>query len=96
MAIARALINNPQLLLLDEPTSTLDADNQKYFMNVLLNHREKHSATAIFVKYDLTLAKYFDRTVALTAFVDVLKSSGTPPSRIIMPSYCFMFYSERY
>lgn len=67
VAISRALINSPSVLLFDEPTSALDDANRNLFMQVLTQHLEEHSdTTAIFVSHDTRLASYFDHSIALS------------------------------
>ena len=58
-AIARALMNDPQLLLCDEPTGNLDVDNRDMVMNIL---KEIHQTgvTVVLVTHDPELAKYGD------------------------------------
>ena len=73
IAIARALINQPGLLIFDEPTSSLDPDNSLAFMSLLMDrlanqqtHQQaNHQTTLIFVSHDMSLTQYFDRVVAL-------------------------------
>ena len=42
IAIARALINNPEIILADEPTGNLDFDNAKQIFNILFNLKNKN------------------------------------------------------
>lgn len=65
IAIARAMINKPELLIADEATSSLDQDNRDNFMSELMTMVTKHNTTLIFVSHDLSLAKYFKRIDAL-------------------------------
>lgn len=65
IAIARALINKPALLIADEPTSSLDKDNSDNFMALLKTMASKHKTTLIFVSHDLSLAQHFNRVEAL-------------------------------
>lgn len=65
VALCRALIGNPKLLLADEPTSSLDAQNTEDIMNVLKEEKEKSGLTMIFVSHDLRLKPYFDRELSL-------------------------------
>ena len=65
IAIARAFINTPELLIADEPTSSLDSNNRDDFMSALQSLVIKNQATLIFVSHDTTLAKNFDRAEAL-------------------------------
>lgn len=65
VAAARALIGNPQLIIADEPTSSLDEKNTAEFMNLLLNEWEKRRFTLIFVSHDTRLKNYFPRTISL-------------------------------
>ena len=65
IAIARAFINTPKLLIADEPTSSLDSNNRDDFMSALQSLVTKHQATLIFVSHDTTLSKNFDRKESL-------------------------------
>lgn len=65
VAAARALIGNPQLIIADEPTSSLDERNTAEFMSLLLNEWEKRRFTLIFVSHDTRLKNYFPRTISL-------------------------------
>jgi len=61
VAIARALITQPKLLIVDEPTSSLDARNRDDFMTLLMEGLEGTETTLIFVSHDMGLAEYFSR-----------------------------------
>lgn len=65
VAAARALIGNPQLIIADEPTSSLDEKNTTEFMNLLLTEWEKRKFTLVFVSHDTGLKKYFPKTLSL-------------------------------
>lgn len=65
IAIARSLINKPQLLIADEPTSSLDHANRDIFMSLLLNIVEEHKITLLLVSHDMSLSVHFSSTVSL-------------------------------
>jgi len=65
VAIARSLVNRPEILIADEPTSSLDQENRDNFMSVLMPLLADHKMTLIFVSHDLSLAQYFPRVQAL-------------------------------
>ncbi len=65
VAMARALIGQPEILIADEPTSALDAERQIAFLELLLNACEKTSATLLFVSHDRRLASEFTREISL-------------------------------
>ena len=65
IAIARALINKPQILIADEPTSSLDQANRDGFMSLLMNIVAEHQITLLFVSHDMGLSQYFNRVEAL-------------------------------
>lgn len=65
VAIARSLINIPELLIVDEPTSALDSQSRDAFMTLLMETVTQHNITLIFVSHDQSLTQYFSRTVAL-------------------------------
>lgn len=65
VAVARALIGRPELLIADEPTSALDAQRQAGFLDLLLQESAASGASVVFVSHDERLASHFDRRVAL-------------------------------
>lgn len=69
VAVARALIGSPEILIADEPTSALDADNRDRFLDLLFQEASAHGCTLIFVSHDPDLARRFDRTIELASSV---------------------------
>ncbi len=67
VAVARALIGAPSLIICDEPTSALDADARDDFMSLLLEQCAASSAALLFVSHDRALERHFSRTLALGA-----------------------------
>lgn len=65
VAVARALIGHPPLIIADEPTSALDSDTQQAFLDLLFREVESAGATLLFVSHDISLADRFDRVVDL-------------------------------
>lgn len=65
VAAARALIGRPGFLVADEPTSSLDAQRQDAFIELLLDECEASGATLLFVSHDRRLARHFSREIAL-------------------------------
>ncbi len=65
VSIARALINNPTLILADEPTSSLDDDNCKEVVNLLLEQSQNFNATLVIVTHDGRLKELFKNTINL-------------------------------
>ena len=63
VAAARALIGAPELVIADEPTSSLDADRRAAFIDLLFGECARDQATLIFVSHDATLAPLFDRSI---------------------------------
>jgi len=65
VAAARALIGRPKLIIADEPTSSLDANSQAAFLDLLMVQAEEAGATLVMVSHDARLASNFDRSVDL-------------------------------
>jgi putative ABC transport system ATP-binding protein len=65
VAAARALIGRPELLIADEPTSSLDADARADFLRLLMSECSAAGSAIVFVSHDRSLASQFDRQVEL-------------------------------
>jgi putative ABC transport system ATP-binding protein len=65
VAIARALANNPRLLLADEPTGSLDSQSAARALDLLASLRDRHGMTVIVVSHDPAVAARADRVVHL-------------------------------
>jgi len=66
VAVARALIGRPEIVIADEPTSALDADNRDRFLDLLFQEVDAQACTLIFVSHDPQIAKRFERSIELT------------------------------
>ncbi len=65
VAAARALIGRPELVIADEPTSSLDADARGEFLDLLMSECRSAGSAIVFVSHDQSLARHFDRQVSL-------------------------------
>lgn len=63
VAAARALIGSPELVIADEPTSSLDTEHRESFLRLLFEECTRSGATLIFVSHDISLAPLFNRVV---------------------------------
>ena len=62
IAIARALYENPEILIMDEPTSAIDSQTENEIISEVLKKNESN-ITMIVVSHNLNLKKYFDRSI---------------------------------
>jgi putative ABC transport system ATP-binding protein len=69
VAICRALLTNPQVLLADEPTGNLDPKNKRRILDLLLDRAEATGATLIVVTHDHGLLDNLDRVVDFQQFI---------------------------
>ena len=65
VALSRAFINDPEILFVDEPTGSLDANNGSIVIDLLFQLNQKLNTTIILVTHDLNLAKQCDRILQL-------------------------------
>lgn len=86
LAIARALINTPSLLLADEPTGNLDSANAAEILQLLRRLRQDHKMTIILAMHDPQVAAHSERLIRLRdgAIIDDIElTDGYPVEDII-------------
>ena len=65
-SIARALINNPSLVLVDEPTGNLDSKSSEEVMSMLKMCNQSYGQTVIMITHNLDIAKQADRIITIS------------------------------
>ncbi len=65
VAVARALMNNPELILADEPSGNLDTENAKKLHQLFFDLRDQFHQTFVIVTHNVELAALSDRTIVL-------------------------------
>lgn len=65
ISIARALVNNPKLILADEPTASLDKDSARIAVSLLKDLTRSKQATVIVVTHDNKIIEFADRMIKL-------------------------------
>lgn len=65
IALARAVIGAPRLVIADEPTSLLDRDQQEYFLRLLIEICTEIRSTLIFASHDRLLMSGFERYISM-------------------------------
>ncbi len=65
VAVARALIGSPEIIIADEPTSALDEGTRERFLELLFNECDAEDTTLLFVSHDSRLGTLFNRRVSL-------------------------------
>ncbi len=66
VAVARALVNRPEIVLADEPTGNLDSGTARQVMGLILDHVREHGSTLVLVTHDEELARTStDRVIRL-------------------------------
>ena len=63
VAVARALIGSPSIIVADEPTSSLDTEAQELFLDLMFDQISKNSSTLLMVSHDKSLTNYFDQVI---------------------------------
>lgn len=76
VAVARALIGQPPLIMADEPTSALDAATQTAFLDLLFAQVEANDASLLMVSHDSRLAPQFDRVVEMEAIAKTPRAAA--------------------
>ena len=76
IAIARALILRPQLIILDEPTSSLDRTIQAQIIELLKRLQKKYNLSYLFISHDLTVVKALSHRVLVMQAGKVIESGS--------------------
>ena len=69
VAVCRALLVNPLLLLADEPTGNLDPANKGRVLDILVDYADENDATLVTVTHDRNLLERFDRVIDFEEFL---------------------------
>jgi putative ABC transport system ATP-binding protein len=86
IAIARALINTPALLLADEPTGNLDSGNATEILDLLARLRAEHPMTILLASHDPQIAARAERLIRLRdgAVIDDIQLGGDRPAQDVI------------
>ena len=63
VAVARALMNNPEVVMADEPSGSLDSKNKEELHRLFFDLRDRFGQTFVIVTHDESLARLTDRTI---------------------------------
>jgi putative ABC transport system ATP-binding protein len=75
VAVCRALVANPKLVLADEPTANLDPASASCVLDALDQHATHQGATLVVVTHDQTVLSRFDRTIDISSFCKSLQAT---------------------
>ncbi|WP_164658461.1 ABC transporter ATP-binding protein [Tropicibacter sp. Alg240-R139] len=76
VAVARAMIGNPKVVIADEPTSALDSDAQGEFLELVFRQVQDAEAALLMVSHDERLADRFDRVIRLDQIASLRRAGG--------------------
>jgi peptide/nickel transport system ATP-binding protein len=86
ISIARALVNEPQLIICDEPVSALDVSVQAQILNLLEDLKERYGLTLVFIAHDLAVVKNIsDRVVVM--YLGKMAEVGPPDQLFSNPAH---------
>jgi ABC-type lipoprotein export system ATPase subunit len=76
VAVARALINEPPVVLADEPTASLDTHNAEAVLELLLGLCKEQGATLVVVSHNASLAPRFSRTIDASGWMTTVSQEA--------------------
>lgn len=104
VALARAFASNPELLVLDEPISSLDVSVQAAILNLVGELQSEHQNSLLFISHDLTIVSYLADRIAviylgslmeLTASVDLFQPPYHPYTEALLASIPQVYQTSR-
>jgi len=86
VAVCRALVTEPAIILADEPTGNLDPTNKGKVLSILLEYAEQKSATLVTVTHDHDLLEYFERIIDFKEFYGTAQTGvrDTAPKEVMV------------
>jgi len=76
VAVARALIGQPPLIIADEPTSALDANSQAAFLDLLFSQTAMYNTSLLMVSHDPRLGDRFDRVIRMEDIAQIERAAA--------------------
>ena len=86
VAVCRALLTEPAMVLADEPTGNLDPTNKGKVLTMLLDYAERKGATLVTVTHDYDLLEYFQRVIDFKEFYGTAQTGvrDTAPKEVMV------------
>ena len=78
VAVCRAMLNHPQLLLADEPTGNLDQANKQKVVDLLIKQAKAHDSMLLMVTHDRSMLDAFERVIDFARLVKIQPNTGVP------------------
>ena len=76
VAVARALIGHPPLIIADEPTSALDINSQDAFLDLLFTQAQTQGTSVVMVSHDERLGPRFDRILHMEEIAEFKRGAA--------------------